>query len=77
MIMQLTTGYWNNQSERKNMKVDEENCKSVVMVNGRYWKRWQFSSSYLWSWGVEAVGEGRRTKYNWKEEEDKLNKYEG
>ena len=44
MLMKLTTGDWNNQSERMNMKVDEENCKSVVMVNGRYWKRWQFSA---------------------------------
>ena len=44
------------------MKVDEENEKAVGMVNGRSWKIWQFFSSYIWSWGVEAVGEGRRTK---------------
>ena len=28
---------------------------------------------YLWSWGVEAVGEGRVVKAKWKEEEATLN----
>ena len=30
-------------------------------------------SSYLWSWGVEDVVEGKEYKYKWKEEEDMLN----
>ena len=56
-----------------NMKVDDENGKASGMVNGRSWKSCQFFSSYLWSWGVEAVGEGRRTKDKRKEEEETLN----
>ena len=31
------------------MKLDEENGKAVVMVNGRYWKRWQFPSNAFWN----------------------------
>ena len=42
MLMQLTSRDWNNHFERLNMKVDEGNGKAVGMVNGRYWKRWQF-----------------------------------
>ena len=30
-------------------------------------------SSYLWSWGIEAVGVGRVNKNKWKEEEDVFN----
>ena len=30
-------------------------------------------SSYLWSWGVEAMGEGRVYKDKWKEEEQIIN----
>ena len=70
--MKLSPGDWKNQFDKINMKVDEENGKAVVMVNGRSWKSWQFFSSYIWSWGVEAVGEGRRTKDKWKEQEDTL-----
>ena len=30
---------------------------------------WLFCfSSYLWSWGVDTLVEGRGTKYKWKEE---------
>ena len=36
--MKLWPRYLKNQSERMNMKVDEDNRKSVVMVNGWDWK---------------------------------------
>ena len=32
MLIQITTGDWNNHFERLNMKVDEENGKAVGMV---------------------------------------------
>ena len=33
--------------------------------------------SYLWSWGVNAVGEGRGYTDKWKEEEEALNSDKG
>ena len=38
ILMKLWPRYLKNQSERMNMKVDEDNRKSVVIVNGRDWK---------------------------------------
>ena len=37
-LIQIWPRDWNNQLERMNMKVDEDNGKSVGMVNGRYQK---------------------------------------
>ena len=34
ILMKLWPGYWKNHLERINMKVDEDNGKYVVMVNG-------------------------------------------
>ena len=41
--MKVWPGYWKNQLERMNMKVDEENGKAAGMVNGRYRKVRRFS----------------------------------
>ena len=35
MLMKLWPGYWKNRLEIINIKVDEENGKSVIMVNGQ------------------------------------------
>ena len=36
ILIKIWPGYWNNQSERMNTKVDEDNGKSAGMMNGRY-----------------------------------------
>ena len=43
MLTNLCPGGWNNNSERTDMKVDEENGKAMGMVNGRHQKVWRFS----------------------------------
>ena len=43
ILMDLWPGDWNNQLKRINIKVDEDDGKSVGMVNGRYRKFWRFS----------------------------------
>ena len=48
MLIKLWLGGWNNQSKRMNMKLDEENCKSLGVMNGRYRKVWQFSRNEFW-----------------------------
>ena len=48
MLMKICTGYWNNQLERMDMKVEEDNGISAGMVNGRAWKVRQFSSNEFW-----------------------------
>ena len=47
--MKLCPGGWKNNFERMNMKVDEDNEKSVVMVNGLSRKSWQLSSNTFWN----------------------------
>ena len=42
MSMKLWPGYWNNQLESLNMRVDEDNGESVVIVNGWDQKFWRF-----------------------------------
>ena len=48
MLIKLWLGGGNNQSKRMNMKLDEENCKSLGVMNGRYRKVWQFSRNEFW-----------------------------
>ena len=48
MLIKIWPGDWNNQSERINMKVDEENDKAVGMVNGHYQNIWRFSRDEYW-----------------------------
>ena len=48
MLTQICPGYCNYQSERMNMKVDEDNGKDVGMENGRYRKVSIFSSNEFW-----------------------------
>ena len=68
------------------MKVGEENGKSLGVLKGRARKFWRFSEamnleerwlscfgSYLWSWGVKSLVEGRGTKYKFKENLETLN----
>ena len=43
ILLNLSPGDWKNQFESVNMKVDEENGKSVGMVNVRSWKIGGFS----------------------------------
>ena len=43
MLMNLWPGYWGNQWESKNKRVDDDNGSSMVTVIGRISKVWQFS----------------------------------
>ena len=45
ILTKIWPGDWNNHLERINMKVDKENGKSPLMVNGRYQEVWRFSSN--------------------------------
>ena len=49
MLIKLWPGDWNNHLERMNIKADEDNGKSVGMVNGRPRKVLPFSSNELWN----------------------------
>ena len=44
ILMKLWPGGWKNQSERMNMKVDEDYGKPVVMVNVQAQKVWHFQA---------------------------------
>ena len=48
MFMYLCPGYWYNQFERMNMRVDEDNGKAIGMVRGRIRKAWWFSINEFW-----------------------------
>ena len=48
MLMKLWPGDCENQFKRMNMKVDEDNGKSLGMVNGRYQKSCRLSSNEFW-----------------------------
>ena len=47
-LINLWPGDWKNKLERMNIKVDEDNGKSVGMVNVRARKFWRFSSNEFW-----------------------------
>ena len=49
MLIKLWPGDWNNQLEGVNMNVDEDNGKSVGMVNGRAQKGRRFSRNEFWN----------------------------
>ena len=76
MLMQLCPGDWKEQLDRKNKKVYEDNGRGGTQDNGRFWKfqrffkerileeHWVSSiSNYLWTWGLETVGEGSKDKW--------------
>ena len=48
MLIKLWPGNFNNKLKRINLKVYEDNGKSLVMVNGRYQNVRRFSSNEFW-----------------------------
>ena len=44
----IRPGDCNNKLKETNMKLNEENDKALVMVNGQYRNNWRFSSNKLW-----------------------------
>ena len=48
ILIKLCTGYFKNKLKGMNMKVDEDNGKTAVMVNGRYQNCCRFSSNEFW-----------------------------
>ena len=49
MLMKLWPGYWKNNLEGINMKVNEDNGKYVGMVRGWARKFWRFSGNKFWN----------------------------
>ena len=45
ILIKIWPGYWNNQSESMNKKVDEDNGKSAGMMNGQARNVWRFLSN--------------------------------
>ena len=84
MLINLFTGYWETQLKMMNLRVDEENGKSLLMLNGGYRNVCRFSSNKFWKnigcidsyptfgRGAEAMVEVRDNKYKWKEEEEAI-----
>ena len=72
MVMNIWTGYWNNQLKNMNMKVNENNGKFAGMMNGGYGKVFRFSSNEFWNnigclvsahtFGIGGRGCGRRSR---------------
>ena len=48
MLMKLWPGDWRNNFKSIYMKVEEDNVKSLGMVNGQYQKVWRFYSNVFW-----------------------------
>ena len=49
ILLKLWPGDWNYHLRSMNIKVDENNGKYLVMVNGLYQNVWRFSSSGFWN----------------------------
>ena len=81
IIMKLWPGDWEEQLDRMNKKVDEDNergdsiewktLEALAVFKGLILEEhWVSSiSTYLWTWGVETVGEGSKDK---REEEEEV-----
>ena len=75
MLTEIWPGDWKNNLESMNMKVDEDNGKYVVMVNGKAWKVRRFSSNEFWKnidCLVSAPTFGLVGSRFWEKEEEKI-----
>ena len=48
MLIKLWPGYWDEQLDQMDNKVDEENGREGTQENGRFRKLWRFSRNKLW-----------------------------
>ena len=48
IFMELWPGYWEEQLDQMNKKVDEDNGRGGTQDNERFWELLQFSRNELW-----------------------------